>query len=208
MNKIKRIMIQLGSSFLFLDSINFFFLDPEDGLTLLVYGSERAAEMLFKTKEEAEQELKKLSEILIMQKNIVSFGDRYLVSDKISYLSILPSEIKEGGEDGMCVLQIFFENGFIMSEELLMSTEKKEELDQLIIDLDLGKVFKIGEEYTIVFEKIIGIHLGILEDQSGLLIETRGHEIPVCGSPEYLGILVEEIHNLSKLEPPIFSLNS
>jgi len=204
MKKNERILLVIGSSFVFLDSISFFFLDPKDNLTLIVVGSERASNVSFKTKEEAEKELKNLIERLIMQKNIVNFAGKYLVSDKISFLSL---DVKENDKNGERVLKIFFESGAFIDEEFLMNKKKEEEIDQLISDLRLGKIFKIGEEITIVFDKIVGMHLGFLENQqSGLFIETKGHEIPIMGSPESLRILIEEIYNLSKFESvPIYS---
>lgn len=204
MKKNERILLVIGSSFVFLDSISFFFLDPKDNLTLIVVGSERASDVSFETKEEAEKELKNLIERLIMQKNIVNFAGKYLVSDKISFLSL---DVKENGKNGERVLKIFFESGAFIDEEFLMNKKKEEEIDQLISDLRLGKIFKIGEEITIAFDKIVGMHLGFLENQQpGLFIETKGHQIPIAGPPESLEILIEGIYNLSKFESaPVFS---
>lgn len=195
----ERTMVIVGSSFVFLDSISFFFLDPEDSLTLVVVCSERASDVSFKTKEEAEKEFEGLAKKLIMKKNVVNFAGKYLISDKISFLSL---DAKENGKKREFVLKIFFENGAFVDEEFLMNEEKKEEIDQLVADLRLGKIFKPNETTTIVFDKIVGVHLEFLENkQPGLFVETKGHEIPFTGSPESLSGLIENINKLSKLNP-------
>lgn len=191
MKNAKREIVDIGKSLLFLDSINFFHLDPEDQKTLLVYGPGRIADEFFITKKDAKKALGDLAKkFMFKRKNIILFGKFYIIPDKISCY------LKEEKEE-CCSLKIFFENGQIVYHNFPLGKEK--ELDELISELNFGRSFEVTEKLILAFQKINGLHADNLESNSELIIEVAGHEIPIHGKIDDLRVVVSKLFAFNEM---------
>lgn len=194
MKNAKRDIIFVGASLLFLDSINFFRLDPDEGKTVLVYGPGIISSESFKTKEEAKKLFSDLVEKIMPKRNTVLFNGCYIITSKISCYLLEPEKKGKGYS-----LKVFFENGEKLEE--FFSLKRTEELRDLISDFNLGKVFSIGKKLTCNFYKINALHRTQFNNIPGYFVDVNGHQILISDDEDKLEDVCDGLFAANDLVP-------
>lgn len=173
MEKEKREVISIDSIHMFVDSITSFYNDFRATPKIVIKREVRHVEKNFLSEEEAKTALGNLAKKMMIKKNIVLFGDIYLVSDKISYIDFGRDD---DDDEEFRYIKIFFENGDFLMEKIFEHDDVEQYLKEFFEDLKLSKSLET-DRYLIVFKKITGFEVGEYEGKPALLIEVNGPDV-------------------------------